>query len=102
MLEIQIQEYRNPVRRYIRTGEVIHGIGLFSMKPSTSKHILSVFESIAHSNSANNNKQLVRVVITNFPRLILIDPVNNTLKSQYTWAATSPPTLTAVSRTVVT
>ena len=92
-LVFQSQEYRNPVRRFIRTGEVIHGIGLFSTK-ITKNNLLSVFKN---RSATYTNKQFVRVVITNFPRIILIDPVNNTLKAQYTWTATTLPVLEIVS-----
>ena len=92
-LVFQSQEYRNPVRRFIRTGEVIHGIGLFSTKIAKN-NLLSVFEN---RSATYVNKQFARVVVTNFPRIILIDPVNNTLKAQYTWTATTLPVLEIVS-----
>lgn len=78
VLEKQIHEFRNPVRRFIRTGEIVHANGFVKKK--------NVF-----------GKTPILLVITNFPRIIEIDPATIELKDQYSWVPAAPPTMTKLS-----
>jgi len=78
VLEKQIHEFRNPVRRFIRTGEVVHANGFVKRR--------NLF-----------GKTPILLVVTNFPRIIEIDPATIELKDQYSWVQTAPPTLKKLS-----
>lgn len=83
VLENHLREYRNPVREFLRTGEVVHANGLFFRR----KNILE--------------KQCVRVVVTNFPRIILMNSIDSTLINQYEYSIETPPTITTVSTLLI-
>lgn len=73
----QIEEYKNEIRIHIRRGENV----------------------IANEIIKKNGMLLspkVRVVVTNYPKIMLIDPKANTLKEQRLWSANSQPSFTMV------
>lgn len=80
VLEKQIHEFRNPVRRFIRTGEVVHANGFVKKG--------NLFGKVP-----------VLLVVTNYPRIIEIDPATIELRDQYTWTQSTCPTLTKISDT---
>lgn len=77
IIENQIHEFRSPVRRFIRTGEVVHANGFVKR--------INMF-----------GKTPILLVVTNFPRIIEIYPATVELKDQYTWDPNSPPTFVKV------
>jgi hypothetical protein len=77
VLEKQIHEFRNPVRRFIRTGEIVHANGFVKKK--------NMF-----------GKTPVLLVVTNYPRIIEIDPATIELIDQFSWVPSAPPTMSKV------
>jgi hypothetical protein len=66
ILSKQIDEYKDASRRFVRRGEVILGSGLLKRR--------NLF-----------GKVQVKLIVTNFPRIIVIDPSTLTVKDQATW-----------------
>ena len=77
VLEKQIHEFRNPVRRFIRTGEIVHANGFVKKG--------NIFGKVP-----------ILLVVTNYPRIIEIDPATIELRDQYSWTPKTPPTMTKV------
>lgn len=66
VLKAQIEEFKNPIRRYIRRGEVVLGSGSVKRKTLFGRNGLIL-------------------VVTNFPRVLLLDPNTFALKEQIAW-----------------
>jgi hypothetical protein len=78
VIEAQIYEYQDIVRRFVYTSETVLGSGVVG-----KKNLLGLETSC-------------RLVITNFPRLLIIDPFACRLKDQIVFTKESPPTLKVV------
>ena len=78
-IENHLREFRNPAREFLRTGEVVHANGLFLQRKTILK------------------KKCIRVIVTNFPRIILLNSVDSTLIDQYQLNVEAPPTITKVN-----
>ena len=79
IIEEQIEEFRDPDRRHLRSGEQIYGKGHLKKK--------NMF----------GMGSTVRLIITNYPRIMIIDPIPNVKRHQISWTRDEPPTLIKVS-----
>lgn len=79
IIEEQIEEFRDPDRRHMRTGEQIYGKGVIKKR--------NMF-------GMGSN---VRLIITNYPRIIVIDPAPNVKRHQISWAREDPPALIRIN-----
>ena len=73
LLNEQIIEFHDPIRRFLRTGEIVHGNNIVKVK--------NVFGM-----SSN-----VRLVITNMPRILVINPIALVINDQVSWSREDPP-----------
>lgn len=74
VLENQISEFSAPERRFVYSNEIVHAKGVLIEKKMRALVSKTVF-----------------LVVTNSPRLLIIDLDAMTLKSQMTWNAKQPP-----------
>ncbi len=77
-IEAQITEFQDVVRRFITNNEVVLGNSLV-----TKKNLIGMETSF-------------RLVITNFPRILVIEPNSISLKEQILFKLESPPTIQIV------
>ena len=82
VIDEQIDAYKEDIRRFLRSGENILGNAIVKKK--------TMFGS---SN--------VRLLLTNFPRIQIIDPSTLVLKEQLSWVKDEPPSFTRVSECMV-
>jgi hypothetical protein len=75
----QIEEFKVDIRQHIRRGEVI----VADEKVRKKGGLLGTFST-------------VRLVITNFPKIMIIDPRDCILKEQLSWGKADPPKFTTV------
>ena len=71
VLTNQINEFKDPMRRFVYRNEIIVAQGNVQKKA-----ILLYYKAL--------------ICITNFPRLLVIDPVANTVKEQIAWTPANP------------
>jgi len=72
-IELQVEEFADPIRRFVYPTEIVHAKGLAAEK-----------QMIGWSNN-------IILVLTNFPRLLLIDEKKLILKSQISWRRETQP-----------
>ena len=84
VIEEQIEEFRDPDRRHLKTGEILYGKGNLKRRG-----VLGLGTNI-------------RMLLSNIPRIMIIDPVTNLKKQQITWSRDSPPILVRVSHIFIT
>jgi thioredoxin-related protein len=77
LLNEQIEENRDIIRKYLKTGEELHANQLVNKK-----------------NTLFSSK--VRFVVTNFPRILFIDAKTNKLLEVLSWDRAAPPVLVVV------
>lgn len=75
----QIREFSNEIRRYLKTGEII------------------LANAVVGKKSLLGYGTKVRLVITNYPRMLVISTTEDAVKEQIVWTRESPPTFTEVS-----
>ena len=78
MIEEQIEEFKDPDRRFLRSGEQIYGKGNIKKK--------NMF----------GMGSTVRLLLTNYPRIMVIDPIAKVKKHQISWARENPPSFVKV------
>jgi len=79
VIEDQIEEFKDPDRRYLRTGEALYGKGDVKKKNMLGMGVAS------------------RLLITNYPRLIVVDPIAKVRKMHLSWGRDNPPTFVKLS-----
>ncbi len=79
VLDEQIEEFKEDIRRFLRNGEVVHGNAIVK-----KKNMLGIGST-------------VRLLLTNFPRILVIEPASLVLKEQMSWGRDSPPNFFKVS-----
>ena len=79
VIEDQISEFEDITRRFVNANENILGVSIV-----TKKNLFGIEYSY-------------RLVITNYPRLLIIDPSNASLKEQILFQKTALPTINNVS-----
>jgi hypothetical protein len=83
IIEEQIEEFKDPDRRFIRTGEVLYGRG--NLK---KKNMLGMGAT-------------VRLLLTNYPRIMVIDPIAKIRKEQISWNRDHPPSFFKVLKYIL-
>ena len=84
LINEQIKEFKDEIRRFLRSGEVVYGKGSVRRRGS-----------IVGMMSSNSYK----LVLTNFPRILLIDTTALTLKDHYVWTSQNHPIFTKITDT---
>ena len=79
ILQAQIEEFREPIRRFLYAKEIVHGNGLVKEK------------GVMGGYGGN-----YRMVVTNYPRALLIDDSKLVLKSQMSWRRDQAPSFEKV------
>jgi hypothetical protein len=78
LIREQIEEYRDLLRRFLKTGEIIVGNSLIK-----KKNIFGMSTNL-------------RMLLTNYPRILLIDEVGGAVNDQMSWQRDTPPTIAMV------
>ena len=66
MISKQIEEFKNPIRKFLKRGEAVVGSGIVKRK--------NMFGKVP-----------TNLIVTNFPRILVIDPSTSLLKDQLNW-----------------
>lgn len=78
VLDEQIEEFKEDMRRFLRSGEIVLGNAIVR-----KKNMLGIGSNI-------------RMLLTNYPRIMLIEPASLVLKDQMSWTRENPPILAKV------
>lgn len=79
VIEEQIDEFADPDRRHLRTGEIVYGRAVLKKRG---------FLGLGST---------VRMLLTNYPRIIIIEPTSNAQQQQITWQRDNPPVFGNIS-----
>jgi hypothetical protein len=74
----QIEEFKEDIRRFLKAGEVVHGNAIVKRR-----NMLGIGSN-------------VRLLLTNFPRIMVIDPASLVLRDQMSWTRDHPPSFARV------
>jgi hypothetical protein len=78
LINEQSEEYRDIIRRYLKTGEEL------------------IANEVIIKKSSFGISSKIRMVITNYPRILLVHPTNSKLFEQIIWTRDAPPILIKV------
>ena len=78
VLSDQIREFQNEIRRHLKTGEVV------------------VANEIVKKKNVMGMGTKIRLLITNYPRLMVVGVTDNTVKEQIIWTRQEPPSFFSV------
>jgi PH domain len=79
LISQQAEEYADTIRRYLKSGEALHANVVIKKKGTLGM------------------SSKIRVLVTNFPRILLLDPNSFRILDQMAWNRAEPPTLIVVS-----